>query len=168
MNERGEAVLAGIDVSGSAVDVVLIGLDEHPGWHSFPIESLGPTLYDRACNLSPLVTGWIGWAQVDGAFIEEPMAPVLSDALKGLCYIVGAVSACVQRRVGHIAALKPAEWKLQTVGRGNATKAEIRSWALEQGFGEEAPQDAVDAYCVAVAGWRICEQAVQLRDAGAV
>lgn len=59
--------------------------------------------------------------------------------------------------------LKATEWKVDTVGKGNASKAEVRDWA--EGFVDGAPiggQDAADALGIALAA---CLRITQGEDA---
>ena len=42
-------------------------------------------------------------------------------------------------------------WKKHSVGKGNATKAEVMQWANAHGY-EGNHQDAADAWCIAHAG----------------
>lgn len=90
--------------------------------------------------------------------IEKPYAQGRGTAYSyGL--VTGAILSCIPAGV-CVVLVPPQEWKAQTVGKANASKDDVRAWALHNGdlasIGGEPhwngygwPQDAFDAYCVA-------------------
>lgn len=70
-----------------------------------------------------------------------------------LSRVQGAILAClpVELVVVPIAANRtaPDGWKDATVGKTNASKAEVKAWAIEHGVPAGLVQDVYDAFCIA-------------------
>lgn len=153
------AVLLGFDVSLLRV-----------GWAAVCIDTHQPTAWG-VCNVDT----------TDGGWRHQQFRDQLRDAIHSLgddTHVVftaaeeaisrfprasrlhGYAEACLHTALATILPhvpppipLKATEWKVDTVGKGNASKAEVREWA--EGFVDGAPiggQDAADALGVALAG----------------
>lgn len=160
--------VAGIDFSTHAVDIVLIDLDDTapPVWHRY--ELVGNDAFDRARTIRGNVPGpWSGyWDDVLAVGIEQPQMRGSGMATAyGLYRIQGAILFCIPQTT-LVQPWLPASWR-KTVGiPGNAKKDVVAHWAESNGAtplghwddiapGQQEfrmpPQDACDAYCIAVA-----------------
>ena len=74
-------------------------------------------------------------------------------ATAALARVQGAILACLPRDVPiHLLTAngkRTPGWKIQTVGTTNASKLEVRGWALDHGAPDGLPQDFYDAFCIA-------------------
>jgi hypothetical protein len=150
-------MIAGIDYSTRFVDVVL--LDENTDaaeWRRFPLE--GADAFDRARRVRTRFPGPAHsmWDDVLAIGIEEPRG-----YNSGALYRVqGAILACV---AAHklVQPWIPSAWR-KTVGLpGNASKLNVAEyvsvarWGQATAWGADSdivwPQDACDAYCIALA-----------------
>lgn len=80
--------------------------------------------------------------------VEQPIAAgKMNPHLLWACGVVSAAlaSALADVSVWHVGV---SSWKKATVGRGNATKEEVREWAAAQGH-PHLPQDQADALAIA-------------------
>jgi hypothetical protein len=148
-------VIAGIDYSTRAVDVVLLDEDTDAAtWHRFELK--GADAFDRARDVHRAFnfTSEI-WDEIIAIGIEEPQATGPRRANIGALFRVqGAILANLPwNRL--VQPLYPTQWR-KTVGLpGNASKDEVKMWvtalwdnALDR---YDWPQDACDAYCIALA-----------------
>lgn len=82
-------------------------------------------------------------------WVEQPSGKWRAPAL---VYATGVVQAAVFETVGvPVWTIPSSTWKLRTVGKGNATKAQIAAWVVAQGADFNG-QDEADAYAIAHAG----------------
>lgn len=143
--------VAGIDYSTHAIDVVLLDENgvEPPEWHR--TELVGNNAFDRTRSIDNGVTSaW--WDDMLAIGIEDPRG-----FNAGALYrIQGAILANIPDRI-LVQPWVPSEWRKAVGLKGNAPKAEVKSavitWAWAGGSGEW-PQDACDAYCIALATLR--------------
>ena len=138
--------VAGIDLSTHAVDVVLVPLDgnEPPEWRRYPLD--GPSSFDRARTVRdamPPRTGGL-WDNVLAVGIEDPRGHSAGHAYR----IQGAILSCLPASV-LVQPWIPSAWRKAVGLKGNASKEDVVSWAL--GYGDDWPQDAYDAFAIAVA-----------------
>jgi hypothetical protein len=151
-------MIAGIDYSTRAVDVVLLDEDTDAAtWHRF--ELLGKDAFDRtrdvqrAFNLTSEQ-----WDSVMAVGIENPGGKFGTSAMYR---IQGAVLSCIPFHK-LVQPFPPASWR-KTVGLpGNASKDDVAEWATwKGGLGAKAvfwSQDACDAYCIALATRTLLER----------
>ena len=154
-------MIAGIDFSTRAVDVVLLDEDtDAASWHRFELS--GQDAFERARDVrrSFRPSSGILFEDCVAIGIEEPMmrGGGMSTAYS-LYRVQGAVIACLPPRT-LVHPIKPSQWR-KTVGLpGNATKQTVSDWTRGHlyltpgmgGFGYvDWPQDACDAYCIALA-----------------
>jgi hypothetical protein len=152
--QRGR-MIAGIDFSTRAVDVVLLDEDSDAAtWHRFELE--GANAFDRVRSVRSRVPvpSAAFWDDVLAVGIEDPRGY----GAGSLYRIQGAVVSCIPHtKLVH--PLIPSSWR-KTVGLpGNASKDAIREHVWQQSSGlftgltmwDGPPQDACDAYCIALA-----------------
>jgi Holliday junction resolvasome RuvABC endonuclease subunit len=69
-----------------------------------------------------------------------------------LAYAVGVAQAALFETLGvPVWTIPSSTWKARTVGKGNASKADVAAWVLAQGA-DFSGQDEADAYAIAWAG----------------
>jgi hypothetical protein len=160
--------VAGIDYSTRFVDVVLLDEDTDAAtWHRFPLE--GNDAFDRARYVGQAVPGraMSFWDNVLAVGIEDPRGYGSGSIYR----VQGAVLACVPSGT-LVQPWIPSAWR-KTVGLpGNASKGQIGQFVVRHklasiGDGRDTshvmegalpmpngviwPQDACDAYCIALA-----------------
>jgi hypothetical protein len=143
-------VIAGIDYSTRAVDVVLLDEDtDATTWHRFELE--GADAFDRARNAGKAfhISSML-WDEIVAVGIEDPRGYGAGALYRVQGAILGRIPAGVL-----VHPLIPSHWR-KTVGLpGNASKDAVAEWATwKGGLGAKAvfwPQDACDAYCIALA-----------------
>lgn len=146
----------GIDLSTHAIDFVSIPVDGHdpPVWERFPLT--GTDAFDRARTVAQALPGAHSayFDDVLGIGIEHPAG---KHGVGPLLRIQGAVLACLAPRV-LVQPWPPASWRKAVGLAGNASKADVMKLAnphLTAGnlelWGRHIPQDAADAYCIALA-----------------
>jgi hypothetical protein len=145
--------VAGIDFSSHAIDVVTLDEDtDRAEWHRFPLT--GSDAFDRARAVRAAMPGGSFWDDVLACGIEQTqMRGSGMAAAYSLYRVQGAVLACLPARL-LVQPLIPSAWRKAVGIPGNAKKAEVYAWALEhcwQPWHDGAPQDAMDAYCIALA-----------------
>ncbi len=153
----------GIDLSTHAIDLVYLDEDTLRGdWDRITLP--------RTTRLAPAAQRGEQIAHINDHFptlntleaagvwlagIEDPHGRHAHTA-KALGEITGAVKLLLTRRdIPHIP-IPPAEWKRELGLPGNATKDQVRD-RIAGGY--HWPQDAFDAYAIALAALRINERA---------
>jgi hypothetical protein len=145
-------VIAGIDYSTHAVDVVLLDEDtDAASWHRF--ELAGMDAWERTRDVRHSLharASGLDWDNVVAVGIEDPRG-----FNAGALYRVqGAILACLPTRV-LVQPWIPGQWRKAVGLPGNASKDAVAEWATwKGGLGAKAvfwPQDACDAYCIALA-----------------
>lgn len=82
-------------------------------------------------------------------FVEQPSGRFPKPQLS---YAAGVVQAALHETLGcSVLTITSGEWKKQTVGVGNATKAQVGKWVRDRNP-DVFSQDEADAYCIAYAG----------------
>ncbi len=89
------------------------------------------------------------WVYVEGPIVGPNMAASLVQARS-----IGLVEAALMNVDARYSLVSNAIWKKETIGKGNATKEQIKAWALAHGVEDGLKQDFYDAYCIAVWGLR--------------
>jgi hypothetical protein len=164
------SVIAGIDASTLAIDIVLLDEDSrNPTWTHCPLR---PALEDGSRDdLRPsrsvrdALPGRSGWEDqgVTLVAIEDPYSASLSVSKK-LARVIGAVSACLPAGL-PVLLVTPVEMRQWLGIQGRLNKEQLRAYAVQQGAPEEWAQDAHDAYVVALAALERIEH--ELRRAAA-
>lgn len=150
-------MIAGVDFSTRAVDVVLLDEDSDAAtWHRF--ELVGSDAFDRSRYVTtamPFRTGAF-WDDILAVGIEDPRGY----GAGSLYRVQGAILACIPHGT-LVHPLIPSQWR-KTVGlSGRASKGEIAEWVFDRletkiarsrFFGDDFPAyDRCDAYCIALA-----------------
>lgn len=146
------ALIAGIDYSTRAVDIVLLDEDTDAAtWHRFELK--GADAFDRSRKVREALHGSFGlWDDVLACGIEDPRGFNAGSLYR----VQGAILSCLPHGL-LVHPLIPSEWR-KTVGlSGNASKADVARFAGARLVGTTWagsliwPQDACDAYCIALA-----------------
>jgi hypothetical protein len=151
-----ERMIAGIDYSTRAVDVVLLDEESDAAtWHRFELQ--GDNAFDRARSVRRAMWGWNGWDDCLAVGIEDPRGYNAGSLYR----VQGAILSRIPI-LTLVHPLVPSHWR-KTVGLpGNASKADVAEWATwKGGLGAKAvfwPQDACDAYAIAVATRTLLER----------
>lgn len=157
-------MIAGIDFSTKAIDIVLLDDDTDAAtWHRF--ELTGQDAFERARDVARAMPGPTNafWDSVVAIGIEDPRGY----GAGSLYRVQGAILAKLPGRT-LVHPLIPSSWR-KTVGLpGNASKGHVAQFAngkrlieasypvttgrlLYPGKFRDWPQDACDAYCIALA-----------------
>jgi hypothetical protein len=145
-------VIAGIDYSTRAVDIVLLDEDTDAAtWHRFELE--GADAFDRARAVRmAMFTRPFDWDEVVAVGIEDPRGYNAGSLYR----VQGAILSSLPRHT-LVHPLIPSSWR-KTVGLpGNASKAEVMAWMMNSDR-YDWPQDACDAYCIALATRTLLER----------
>jgi len=153
--------VAGCDYSSRYVDLVTVPYDG-PGaseWHRFPL--VGADAFDRARSVAQAVPGptSVLYDDLIAVGIEDPRGQNA-----GAIYRVqGAILARIPPRM-LVRPFIPSEWRKGVGLKGNASKADVWSFTTFQSVGRDPngrfgwPQDACDAYCIALATLRLLDR----------
>lgn len=144
-------MIAGIDLSTFAVDLVVIDEDEDTAaWFRFDLN--GQDSFDRARDVGAVMPGNSSafWDDILAVGIEAPFGPNKNTLLR----VQGAILACIPRAT-LVQPFAPQSWRKTAGMSGRASKDAVRQWAINSpGWNHgrrDWPQDAVDAYCIALA-----------------
>lgn len=151
------SAIAGIDYDSEAVYIV--GIDETTGdwlgWSSVDLACGPGDSFERARRVRDLLPARGAWA--DAGVIAIGIEATLSRqraSVAALSRVQGALLACLPRDVRVVPLTvnrRTVGWKALTVGKTNASKAQVKAWALEQGAPVGLVQDFYDAFCIAQA-----------------
>jgi hypothetical protein len=154
-------VIAGIDYSTRAVDVVLLDEDTDAAtWHRFELDGNGA--FDRARSVRACgIRHSSIWEDVLAIGIENPGGKFGTEAMYR---VQGAILACLPWTT-LVQPFPPAQWR-KTVGLpGNAPKLHISEFVTacrviehQHAMFDDWPQDACDAYCIALATRTLLER----------
>lgn len=150
-------MIAGIDFSTKAVDVVLLDEDTDAAtWHHAPMDGWDAFERTRDVRRAMLEIGSGIWDDVLACGIEEPAGRMTGRLFR----VQGAILACLPSSL-LVHKLMPSEWR-RTVGLpGNASKADVELFADRKRYPvwphpmvntlPPWPSDPCDAYCIALA-----------------
>lgn len=148
---------AGIDYDSHAIHVVLLPDEGPPRYLPFVLTS-HPRAFERTRTVRDVMParGWWADEGVIAIGIEEPMG----HSTRPLNRIQGAILSCLPGDV-LVNPMMPGEWRKAVGLSGNAPKIEIatfvnggKPWLPER---QDWPQDACDAYCLALAVQKLTE-----------
>jgi hypothetical protein len=154
--------VAGIDLSTHFVDVVKLDEDtDRAEWHRFELH--GQDAFERARSVArsfPGVTDML-WDDVVAIGVEDPRGY----GAGSLYRVQGAVLSRIPARL-LVQPWIPSAWRKQVGLPGNAPKHTIRAWVDQHRVPPppaliDWPQDACDAYCIALA----TRQLIQITEA---
>lgn len=136
----------GIDYDTFAVHLVRMPEDGQPTYHRLELE--GKDAFSRLRRVSWEMPGPGFWEDVVAVGIEEPGGKYVVAKLKG---VQGAIVSCLPDDV-TVVPYQAGLWRKNVGLKGNCTKDEVATWVYDQ-LDENPgwPQDACDAYCLAVA-----------------
>ena len=145
--------VAGIDFSSNAIDVVHVHVDDlkPPIWNHYPLT--GRDAFERTRTVGYVFPGRRSyvWDNVLAFGIEHPAGKFGTGAMMR---VQGAVLACLPARV-LVQPWPPAAWRKAVGLPGNASKADVASHARRTIWVDDPtenwPQDAFDAFCIALA-----------------
>jgi Holliday junction resolvasome RuvABC endonuclease subunit len=153
-------VIAGFDFSTKAIDCVLLDDEaDRATWHRMRLDFRKMDSFEKARAVRDVMPARGKWLDegVVAVGIERPFGH--ASTVTVLVRIQGAILACLPSSV-PVYELGQATWKKRFVGKGGATKDEVRERAwplLTQGIvdGSLYPQDAADAAGIAYAARQI-------------
>lgn len=146
---------AGIDYDSGAIHIATVDEDTVVMAESAKIDLTfrDDDSFDRARRVRDLMPPRTSWrdAGVLAIGIELPFSRQ-RNSIVALSRVQGAILACLPRDI-LVLPLSPNSrdhgWKHLTVGKTNATKPEIKTWAIANGAPTRLEQDFYDAYCIA-------------------
>lgn len=146
----------GVDVGLRRISIASKGDELHVvSAATTPKTKIGQALVDlafetRAAADELLVISGVPTAVV----VESPFGRFPNPSLQ---YAAGVILETLARMFGEaVHALPSTQWKIATVGKGNAKKPEVMEWAKANGYTGES-QDEADAVCIAIATERLTE-----------
>ena len=99
----------------------------------------------RARQLQDRFPPYVVWVEQPGSHPRMPEP--------ALMYAVGVTQAALFEALGcPVWSIPISKWKKRSVGRGNATKADVTAWVQGRQPGLCGTQDERDAFCIAHAG----------------
>lgn len=143
--------IAGIDYDSERVVIVIV--DENTGRYLTEWTcdlACGPgDAFQRARRVRRLMPTRSAFEArgVTSVAIELPFSKYAA-SLVGHLRVQGAILACLPDDL-DVVELRPQTWKRTTVGRSNASKADVHAWALEQGCPPAISEHHADAYAIA-------------------
>jgi hypothetical protein len=145
-------MIAGIDYSTRAVDVVLLDEESDAAtWHRFELQ--GDNAFDRARSVRRAMWGWNGWDDCLAVGIEDPRGYNAGSLYR----VQGAILSRIPI-LTLVHPLVPSHWR-KTVGLpGNASKSAVKAFIPTRSWNVDWPQDACDAYCIALATRTLLER----------
>ena len=156
------ATVAGFDYDSNGIFCVLV--DEETGTWSGTIVcdlACGPgDAVRRAQRVRDLMPARGAW--VDSGVVAIGIESTFSQNFKAtasLARVQGAIVACLPRdlpiRLLTANGRQTPGWKILTVGQTNATKPDVKAWAIDHGAPPGLVQDQYDAFAIARATRRI-------------
>jgi len=147
-------VIAGIDFSTKAIDIVLVDEDQPDRCLNWLHIDLTGALKGEPAGDAWERTRRVWSAMPRGGFWDEAVAIGIEEprghhGVEPLFRIQGAITACIPRTV-LLQPWNPASWRRLNGLAGNATKLVVRNFVIQQGVWlPNWSQDACDAYCIA-------------------
>lgn len=138
------SLVAGIDYSTHAIDVVLID-EDNPAFVEWVRYGLnGPDAFTRARNVASILAF---------AWVDDTIAVGIEDPRGQNAGVLYRVQGAILTRIPQstlVVPWVPSQWRKAVGLPGNATKLEVGGWA-RRGNPERIvwEQDACDAYCIA-------------------
>ncbi|MES2360111.1 MAG: hypothetical protein V4529_17350 [Gemmatimonadota bacterium] len=148
--------IAGIDVDTKAVHCVCIDEDDAttPVYFQWTLD--GQDAWERVRSVKESMPPKSFWEDTIAVGLENP-AGRAGTGLYAVIRTTGAVLACLPSSV-LVQPWRPGEWRKANRLKGNATKAEVKTFAdalLRRSTPDDRPewpcQDAADAYLIALA-----------------
>ena len=140
--------MIGCDYSTWAVDLVYLDEDglQPPLWRRYELE--GGDAFDRARDVRRALPRSFAWDEVVAFGIEDPRGQNA-----GAIYRVqGAILACLPRSL-LVQPWVPSQWRRSVGLPGNASKEQVRAWALAHALDGPLPDNQTSAYRASLAAW---------------
>lgn len=156
-------IVWGADVSTKGMALAIVG-GENPLTLTIPFADKArgaKRLADAHVRLHQWLPDYLRWGDPDAVFVEQPFGKFPKASLEQMVGVV--LCAFGQVVSAPVVELPVARWKALSVGKGNATKAEVLDWAHSLGY-RGASEDEADALGVAVAGVFLCEREPEALD----
>lgn len=163
---------AGIDFDTHAVHVVLLPEEGLADYYRY--ELMGADAFERTRQVRDAMPPRTWWTDegVIGAFIEEPAGKQTGYQFR----VQGAILACLPPSL-LVEKFMPSQWRKMVELKGNASKEEVAAFVMERRMNERSmenrgtcqeplwewaampdwPQDACDAYCLAMCAEMLTE-----------
>jgi hypothetical protein len=150
--------VVGIDVSTRAVDMVKLPFDSNDAqWFRF--EGAGRYAHDRILDMRGQLPRGEWWDDVALVCIERA-AGRGTGAVIDIAVMTGLVISVIPARL-PVWRMSPGEWRKECGMKGNATKADVAEWVQHDAPSTWSwPQDACDAFCIALAARAVNERQV--------
>ena len=155
-------LVAGIDLSTRALDVVTIPFDQDadlpPVWTHVPLADQDPSglAWFYVCRrVRERIRNRVDFDEIVLVAVERPMGHA-----QILLPLFGAITAAIP---AHCAVVfePPQTWRKVTLGKGNATKDDAVEWALDHGAGRDWNDHACEAFGLAWAVRELNRQAIE-------
>lgn len=146
----------GIDFDTKAVHLVKIDDEFNIGDYT-QCELAGDDAFDRTRSVRGAMPHSSYWDDVVAVAVEEPAGRLTGRLFR----VQGAVLACIPR-AKLVTTLMPSQWRKAVGLKGNASKDDVfrligEDWIRYSNV--RVPQDAFDAYCMAIAVRQLVELA---------
>jgi len=159
-------ITMGVDLGGRKAALSLLDDEHHLATHALTVPKT-----QRHTELSWLCGGIKTYTRLaDLIVVEEPVIGRGVQSSLQVAHTFGAVLATIGETHPHtnVVTVSVASWKKAVVGKGNASKEEVRCW-LEQAYPAYAvlcgsDQDRIDATCIGLYGVQLHERASQLAE----
>lgn len=147
------SAIAGIDYDSDAVYLAVIDEDDGRllGIHAYQLDAGPGDSFDRVRRLSTLFPARGAWDEIVALGLEDLRSRQRSQ-IAAASRVEGALLALLPRELEIVRLSvnrRLVGWKALTVGKTNASKDEIRAWAIEQGASAGLLQDYYDAFAIA-------------------
>lgn len=148
------SAIAGIDFDSNGVFVAFVDEEDGRWLGKLALElNCGPgDAFDRARRVRDLMPPRGAWDDVCAIGIESTFSQSFK-ATAALARIQGAILACLPRAIVTVPLAAnhkpPYGWKANVLGRTNATKDDVRAYAIIGGAPEGLVQDLYDAFAIA-------------------
>lgn len=159
-------IIAGVDLGGRKIAISLWEEGYLSGVTSYSVPKT--TRARELCDLADWSMGILRMAEF--AVIEEPLVGRSIRSSLQLAHTAGAILSRLGDTKTHTSSafVEVSTWKKEVVGRGNASKDEVRSW-LEATYPAYAvrcgdDQDKVDATCIGLYGAKLLDRSTKLAE----
>jgi hypothetical protein len=145
------SLIAGFDYDSKAIHVVMLDTDTNAAhYHCRRINDAHGDSFARARRVRDAMPARAHWS--DSGVVLVAIEATLSrqrNAIAALSRVQGAILACLPAGI-PVVPIRAQKWKQLTVGKANASKADVRAWALERlDVADGWSQDAFDAFAIA-------------------
>lgn len=149
----------GVDVSTKQIALAIVRAD---GFTTHTLDVRGkPNSTERLSNAYAGIRDWVREVAQDWppmvVFVERPTGSMAANP--NLVDMVGVTQLAIHDGLAGlsdfpvlITTIAVAKWKKHGVGHGNASKDQVRDWAMARGISPDASGDECDALGIAIGG----------------